>query len=44
VEPGVFDFSYYGHFMLLAALRGLHVLAVLYDTPAWAGTAYNEIP
>jgi polysaccharide biosynthesis protein PslG len=43
-SPGVFDFSYYDHFMLLAAQRGLHVLPVLYDTPAWAGSSYNAIP
>ncbi len=43
-QPGVFDFSYYDHFMQLAAQRGLHILAVLYDTPAWAGPAYNSIP
>ena len=41
---GVFDFSYYDHFMLLAAERGLHILPVLYDTPAWAGPNYNAIP
>jgi hypothetical protein len=46
IEPtqGVFDFSYYDHFMLLAAQRGLHVLPVLYDTPSWAGASYNSIP
>ena len=43
-QPGVFDFSYYDHFMLLAAQRGMHVLPVLYDTPSWAGPAYNAIP
>ena len=43
-QPGVFDFSYYDHFMQLAAQRGLHILAVLYDTPSWAGPAYNAIP
>ncbi len=43
-QPGVFDFSYYDHFMQLAAQRGLHILAVLYDIPAWAGPAYNSIP
>ena len=42
--PGVFDFSRYDHFMQLAAQRRLHVLAVLYDTPSWAGPAYNAIP
>jgi hypothetical protein len=43
-EPGVFDFSYYDHFMLLAAERGLHILPLFYDTPSWAGAAYNAIP
>ena len=43
-QPGVFDFSYYDHFMQLAAQRGLHILAVLYDTPSWAGPSYNAIP
>jgi hypothetical protein len=42
--PGVFDFSYYDHFMALAAQRGLHILAVLYDTPAWAGASESAIP
>ena len=46
IEPrqGVFDFSYYDHFMLLAAQRGLRILPVLYDTPSWAGASYNAIP
>ncbi len=46
VEPtqGHFDFSYYDHFMLLAAQRGEHVLPLLYSTPAWAGANYNSIP
>ena len=43
-QPGVFDFSYYDHFMLLAAQRGLHILPLFYDTPSWAGPAYNAIP
>ncbi len=43
-QPGVFDFSYYDHFMLEAAQRGLHIVAMLYDTPSWAGPAYNAIP
>ena len=42
--PGQFDFSYYDHFMLLAAQAGEHVLPVLYDTPAWAGQSYGTIP
>jgi hypothetical protein len=40
----VFDFSYYDHFMLLAAQRGLHILPLLYETPSWAGPSYNSIP
>ena len=32
-SPGQFDFSYYDHFMLIAAQAGEHVLPVLYDTP-----------
>lgn len=43
-QPGVFDFSYYDHFMLIAAQHGMHILPVLYDTPSWAGAAYNAIP
>ena len=43
-SPGHFDFAYYDHFMRLAARRGEHVLPVLYDTPAWAGTAPTAIP
>jgi Glycosyl hydrolases family 39 len=38
VEPsnGTFDFSYYDHYMLLAAQRGLHILPVLGGAPSWA--------
>jgi hypothetical protein len=43
-QPGVFNFSYYDHFMALAARRGEHVLAVLYDTPSWAGPDASAIP
>jgi polysaccharide biosynthesis protein PslG len=43
-QPGVFDFSYYDHFMQLAAQRGERILALLYDTPSWAGPSYNSIP
>lgn len=42
--PGVFDFSYYDHFMLAAAQRGVHILAMLYATPSWAGPAVSAIP
>jgi hypothetical protein len=46
IEPsrGVFDFSYYDHFMLLAAQAGEHVLPLLYETPSWAGPAQDSIP
>jgi hypothetical protein len=43
-QPGQFDFSYYDHFMLLAAQRGLHVLPLLYETPSWAGATPDTIP
>ncbi len=46
IEPaaGQFDFTYYDHFMRLAAQAGEHILPVLYHTPAWAGASYNAIP
>jgi hypothetical protein len=43
-SPGTFSFSYYDHFMLLAARRGERILAVLGDTPAWAGPSSTAIP
>jgi Glycosyl hydrolases family 39 len=43
-QPGVFDFSYYDHYMLLAAERGEHILPTLYDTPSWAGATPETIP
>jgi hypothetical protein len=43
-QPGKFDFSYYDHFMVLAARRGERILALLYGTPSWAGSNYNAIP
>jgi hypothetical protein len=43
-RPGLFDFSYYDHFMLLAVRRGEHILPLLYETPSWDGPAYNAIP
>jgi polysaccharide biosynthesis protein PslG len=43
-RPGQFDFSYYDHFMLEAAESGERVLALLYETPSWAGATYNAIP
>jgi len=46
IEPqhGQFDFSYYDHFMLLAAQNDFHVLPLLDDTPSWAGPNWNTIP
>ena len=43
-RPGVFDFSYYDHFMLEAAQSGEQILPLLYETPAWAGPAPDSIP
>ena len=43
-EPGTFDFSRYDQYMLLTAQRGVHVLPLLFDTPAWAGPASSAIP
>jgi polysaccharide biosynthesis protein PslG len=46
IEPsrGSFDFSYYDHFMLIAAQHGMHVLAVVDGTPSWAGATDNTVP
>lgn len=46
IEPveGRFDFSYYDHFMSLAAEQGEHILPVLYDAPSWAGGTEATIP
>ena len=41
-SPGHFDFSYYDHFMLLAAQHGMHVLPLLYETPSWAGAGSSD--
>jgi hypothetical protein len=43
-SPGTFDFSYYDHYMQLAAERGLHVLAQLDTAPAWASADGTAIP
>jgi hypothetical protein len=43
-SPGQFDFSYYDHYMLIAAQAGMHVLPVLYHTPSWAGASVSAIP
>ena len=34
----------YDHLMIEAAERNMRVLPVLFDTPKWAGSAWNEIP
>ncbi len=46
VEPrrGVFHFAHYDHFMVLAARRHVHVLALLYQAPGWAAPAPNAVP
>jgi hypothetical protein len=43
-SPGHFDFSYYDHYMLIAAQAGMHILPVLGQTPAWAGPSSSAIP
>lgn len=43
-QPGTFDFSLYDQFMLLTAQHGVHVLPLMFDTPAWAGPTWNSIP
>jgi hypothetical protein len=46
LEPsrGSFDFSYYDHFMQVAAQQGERVMPVVDVTPAWAGATDNTIP
>ncbi|MGA2924501.1 MAG: hypothetical protein ABSG43_00695 [Solirubrobacteraceae bacterium] len=43
-SPGTFDFGHYDQFMLLAAKRHVHVLALLYQAPRWAAATPNTIP
>ncbi|MGH8302164.1 MAG: GH39 family glycosyl hydrolase, partial [Steroidobacteraceae bacterium] len=43
-SPGVFDFSYYDHFMLFAAQAGMHILPVLYHAPSWAEPSFSTLP
>ncbi len=43
-SPGQFDFSYYDHFMLIAAQAGEHVLPLMFETPSWAGATDSTIP
>jgi polysaccharide biosynthesis protein PslG len=43
-QPGVFDFSRYDQFVLLAAQHNIRVLPLLFETPAWAGSNWNTIP
>jgi hypothetical protein len=46
LEPtaGNFDFSYYDHFMQVAAEQGEHILPVVDDPPAWASPSWDTIP
>ena len=46
IEPsrGVYDFSTYDQFMLLTAQKGVHVLPIMLETPAWEGPSWNTIP
>ena len=43
-SPGRFSFAYYDHYMLLAAQRGLHVVAQLVDAPRWAAPTPTSLP
>ncbi len=43
-QPGKFDFSRYDQYMLAAAQHNTHVLALLFETPSWAGPSWNSIP
>ena len=42
--PGKFSFSYYDHFVLLAAERGVRILPLLWEPPAWAEPSPIAIP
>ena len=42
--PGVFSFSYFDHFVQLAAERGVHLLPLLFDSPSWAAPSWNALP
>ncbi len=46
IEPrkGQFRFSYYDHYVLLAARKGLHIVAQLDSTPRWAGSSEFSVP
>jgi hypothetical protein len=41
---GTYDWSFYDHYMLLAAQAGEHVIPTLYGTPSWAGATGVTIP
>jgi hypothetical protein len=43
-KPGSYDWSFYDHYMRLAAQAGVHVLPQLDYTPSWAGATWNTIP
>lgn len=46
IEPadGRFAFARYDQAFTAAARRGLRIVPLLYDTPPWAGRAWNTIP
>lgn len=43
-SPGRFTFAYYDRYVLLAARRGLHLMAQLLGTPRWAGHSALSVP
>jgi hypothetical protein len=43
-SPGKFSFAYYDHYMLLAARRGLHIVAQLLGAPSWAAPTPTSLP
>ena len=46
IEPqnDSWQWNRYDHLMIEAADRNMRVLPVLFDTPSWAGSAWNDIP
>ncbi len=42
-QPGVFDFSHFDEFMLLAAQHGVHVLPQLFSDPSWVGGSSESV-
>jgi polysaccharide biosynthesis protein PslG len=43
-SPGRFNFAYYDHYVLLAAQRGLHIVAQLVGAPGWAAPTAISLP